>query len=57
MRDHNDLLNEMEINERKAQLATKERERQFHEERSKFNKKVEQMGKTISSLTEDIANK
>ena len=48
MQDYNNLLSDMENNERKAQLATKERERQFYEEKSKLNKKIEQLSKTIS---------
>ena len=48
--DYNNLLSQMEANQRKAQLATKERERLFSEEKSKLNKKIEQMNKTIASL-------
>ena len=55
--DYNNLLSEMEANERKNQLATKERERVFYEEKSKLNKKVETLNKQLATIEEEMADK
>ena len=53
----NEMLNSMENNEQKNQISVKERERQIQEDKSKLNRKVDKLTKTIENLEQEINEK
>ena len=53
----NEMLNSMENNEQKNQISVKERERQIQEDKSKLNRKVDKLTKTIENLEQEVSEK